>query len=472
MKIDIIIAYVQRYNFGHERDFVPPITGIHLASLTPKQHRVTIYHQQVDAINYETDADLIAISFFSGFANEAFHLASEFKKRNKTVIAGGPHVTFSTSESSQYFDSIIIGEAESIWTKILLDFETGKLKSKYHGDSTNLENIPTPRYDLLSNRFFIKKVIQATRGCPYSCSFCSVPLINPGFRKRPVEDVIKDIVYDNFKHWWQRKIVWFWDDNLTIDRIYIKELLTQMKPLNKWWLTQASVDIAKDDDLLKLMKESGCIGVFLGLETFAEDSILDANKKQNRVSEYKHAIKKLHRHGIAVMAGLITGFDHDTYKSITNMSKSIMQLGIDVPFLSIMTPFVGTEVYSKLKRENRILTERSWDFYNGYNVTYKPKNLSPQELLNAHRELWGKAFSLKNALIRIIRSLIYLKSGAFLLTLFMNAFYGYKRLRKNFPLDMSKKNNPHQKNHLLTNKTSLKELIAQGETSSLSPELQ
>ncbi len=442
MKIDIIIAYVQRYEFGHERDFVPPITGIHLASLTPQKHTVKVYHQQVDAIDFDTDADLIAITFFSGFANEAYRLAAEFRKRKKTVIAGGPHVTFSIEESMPHFDAIVIGEAESIWTAVLNDYENGHLKPTYEGVPTDLKNIPTPRYDLLSNRFFIKKVIQATRGCPYACSFCSVPLINPGFRKRPVEEVIRDIAFDNFKHWWQRKIVWFWDDNLTIDRTYIKTLLTQLKPLKKWWLTQASVDIAKDDELLKQMKESGCIGVFLGLETFGEDSILDANKKQNRVSEYKRAIKKLHQHGIAVMAGLIAGFDHDTYKSITNMSMDIMKLGIDVPFLSIMTPFVGTEVYNQLKAENRIINKRGWEFYNGYNVTYKPHNLTPEALLKAHRELWGKAFSLKNAFRRIIRSAFYLRSGAFLLTLFMNGFYGLKRLRNNFPVDMSKKNTP------------------------------
>jgi radical SAM superfamily enzyme YgiQ (UPF0313 family) len=436
MKIYIIIVYLPRYRRGHEKNFVPPVTGIHLASLTPERYNVDVCHQQVEKIDFDSDADLIALSFFSGFAVEAYRLALEFRKRGKIVIAGGPHVSFCPQESLGHFDSIVTGEAESVWHEILEDFEKGKMKRIYEGVPGNLENLPMPRYDLLSERFFVRKVIQATRGCPYSCSFCTVPLINPGFRKRPVDDVIRDIAYDRFNHWWQRKVVWFWDDNLTIDRKYIKELLTRMIPLKKWWLTQASVDIAKDDILLDLMKRSGCIGVFLGLETFGEGSILDANKKHNRVSEYKNAIKQLHKYGISVMTGLISGFDHDTRESIISMADDMMSIGADVPFLSILTPFPGTKIYSLLRDEKRLIFERGWNYYNGYNVVFNPAEMSANDLLEAHRRLWMISFSLTNTLIRIIRSLFYLRTGAFLLTLFMNGFYGLKGLRRNYPVEM------------------------------------
>lgn len=114
MKIDIIIAYLPRYEFGHEKDFVPPITGIHLAALTPKKYGVRVIHQQVEPIDYNTGAAVIAISFFSGFATAAFNLAREFRKRGKTVIAGGPHVTYNIEESLEHFDAIVVGEAESV----------------------------------------------------------------------------------------------------------------------------------------------------------------------------------------------------------------------------------------------------------------------------------------------------------------------------------------------------------------------
>ncbi len=437
MKIDIIISYINRYKFGHEKDFVPPITGIHLAALTPKEHTVRVFHQQVDEINFNTDAGLIAISFFSGFAPAAFKLAAKFREKGKTVIAGGPHVTFNIEESLNHFDAIVTGEAESVWNKILKDFQNGELKQIYNGEATDLKNIPTPRFDLLSDKFFIKKVIQATRGCPFTCSFCTVPTLNPGFRLRPIDDVIRDASYDSFTFWWQRKVVWFWDDNLTIDRKYISGLLTKMKPLEKWWLTQASLDIAKDENLLDLMKESGCIGVFLGIESFGKDSLDDANKKQNKIENYKIAIKTIRERGIAVMAGFIAGFDHDSAESIEEMSERIMEIGIDVPFLSIMTPFKGTPVYEILKNENRILKDKGWEFYNGYNVAFEPKQITPDELLNAHRNLWKKTFSLKYTIKRILKGIRTLNIGSIFLSTFMNTFYMIKNLKGNYPINMN-----------------------------------
>lgn len=439
MKIDIIIAYMQRYEFGHEKDFVPPITGIHLAALTPAEHTVNVVHQQVQPVNLDSDADLIAISFFSGFAPAAFSLAREFRKRGKTVIAGGPHVTYNVEEGLTYFDAVVTGEAESAWKQLLEDFANGKLSPVYKGVPTDLKDIPTPRFDLLPDKFFIKKVIQATRGCPFSCSFCTVPSLNPGFRLRPVDDVIRDASYNNFKYWWQRKVVWFWDDNLTINRKYIRELLLKLKELNVWWLTQASMDIAKDEELLQLMKESGCIGVFFGIESFGKESLADANKKQNKIDHYKKAISAVHKKGIAVMAGFISGFDHDTRESIEEMADRLMDIGVDVPFLSIMTPFKGTPIHKTFESQGRILKDRDWSFYNGYNVAFMPNHLTPDELLQAHRTLWKDAFSFTKSFRRIVRSFFKLRLGAFYLSLFMNGFYCFKRTVKNYPVDMTKR---------------------------------
>ncbi len=436
MKIDIIIAYIQRYKFGHEMDFVAPITGVHLAALTPKKHTVRVIHQQVDKINYDTDADLVAISFFSGFATEAISVAKKLRANGKRVIAGGPHVTFWPEQSQEHFDSIITGEGESVWNEMLNDAEQGKLQPRYDGSPTDLTTIPTPRYDLLSDRFFIKRVIQATRGCPYRCSFCTVPSLNPGFRLRPVEKVMEDVRYNNFKYWWQRKVAWFWDDNLTVNRRYMNELLTKMIPLKRWWLTQASIDIVNDPALLDLMKASGCIGIFLGIESFDNEALQDANKKQNHIEQYKKAVKELHKRGICVMVGLISGFDSDTPEKIVGMADNLMEIGFDVPFLSILTPYKGTPLYEELESDDRLLKERDWKYYNGYNVAYKPAGMTPSELLDSHRKLWRRAFSLRFSALRILRGLFRLRFGAFLMSLAMNGFYGFKQVTGNIPLDM------------------------------------
>ncbi len=433
MKIDIVVVYQARYTSGHEANFVPPITGIHLAAITPPEHHVRVIHQQVERICFDTGADLIALSFFTGFAAEAYRLADEFRKRGKRVVAGGPHATFSADEVLRHCDSVVIGEAESVWREVLADAAAGQMRKRYIGVSQPLAGIPTPRFDLLPGSFFIRRVIQATRGCPFTCSFCTVPTINPGFRTRPVDEVIRDIRYDRFPHWWQRKIVWFWDDNLTVKRAYIRELLTAMIPLRKWWLTQASMDIGEDNALLDLMQSSGCIGIFFGIESFGAESLRNAHKPQNKIATYRKRIRNLHDRGICVMAGFIAGFDGDTPEAITAMAKQLYDAGVDVPFLSVLTPYPGTPAYAKLVEEGRILTGRGWEFYNGYNVAFQPRHMSPERLLEAHRALWREAFSLKYSVRRIIRSFGRLRWGAFLMCLTMNAFYCLKRLRGNEP---------------------------------------
>lgn len=147
MKIDIIVVYLQRYKTGHEVNFVPPITGIHLAAITPDKHKVRVPHQQVEKVDLNSDADLIALSFFSGFVPEAYRLAGIFKQKGKTVVAGGPHVTYNVEEALQHVDAVITGEAESAWSELLDDLEKGGLKNCYHGSACDMKDLPHLRYD-------------------------------------------------------------------------------------------------------------------------------------------------------------------------------------------------------------------------------------------------------------------------------------------------------------------------------------
>ncbi len=433
MRVDIVVVYVPRYVMGHEKNFTPPLTGIHLAALTPPEHEVRVIHQQVEPVPLDTDADLVALSFFSGFADEAYRLADAFRARGKLVVAGGPHATFWPEETLAHCDAVVCGEAETVWSTVLTDASTGRLKRRYEGEAADLAGIPTPRYDLLPRSFFVQRVVQATRGCPYACSFCSVPQLNPGYRMRPVEEVLRDVRYDAFPRWWQRKIVWFWDDNLTINRPYIKELLRAMQPLNRWWLTQASMDIAEDPELLSLMANSGCIGVFFGIETFGDAALRAAHKPQNQVARYRRAIAALHQRGVCVMAGFVAGFDGDTPEDIVRMAEQLDEIGVDVPFISILTPYRGTPLHAHLEASGRLLPGRGADYYNGYNVAFEPQGMSSTALLAAHRALWRRAFSPRRVTRRLARAARQLRPGAFWMSAAMNGFYGLKRIRGNLP---------------------------------------
>lgn len=282
MRVRIVVSYVPRYRRGHRWHFVPPVTGMHLAALTPPEHEVELVHEQVRDVPIARDVDVVAISFFSGFARQAYRVADAYRAIGVKVIVGGPHVSYWVDEALAHADVVVVGEAESVWARVLDDVAQGRAEKVYRGEPVPLEGIPTPRYDLLEDRFLVRRVMQATRGCPFSCSFCTVPDLNPGFRVRPVDDVVRDIESTHFERWWQDKVVWFWDDNLLVSRRWAKDLLRAMRGLDRWWLTQASIDIVKDRELLSLMEQSGCSGIFLGIESLDDADLKSVDKRQNK----------------------------------------------------------------------------------------------------------------------------------------------------------------------------------------------
>jgi radical SAM superfamily enzyme YgiQ (UPF0313 family) len=433
MRIRIIVSYVPRYRRGHRFDFVPPVTGIHLAAITPSNWDVEVVHEQVRSVPLVADVDAVAISFFSGFARRAYAVADTYRKLGVTVIMGGPHATFWVEEALEHADVVVTGEAESVWPEVLRDVERGAPKPVYRGTAEPLTGLPTPRYDLLEPAFLVPRVLQATRGCPFSCRFCTVPSLQPGFRVRPIEDVVRDVATSHFRHWWQDRVVWFWDDNLLVQRRWAKELLGELAGLDRWWLTQASIDIVRDRALMDRMERSGCIGVFLGIESFDVEALASVDKRQNKVASYRDAVAALHDRGICVMAGFVSGFDNQTPEAIVRVADQLQELEFDVPFLSILTPFRGTPLFDEQLADGRILEDRTWDHYNGYNVAFEPKRMTPGQLLTAHRRLWNRAFQPSYVAARLARAVRQLRPGGALLSATMNGFYGLKQATGNEP---------------------------------------
>jgi len=218
-----------------------------------------------------------------------------------------------------------------------------------------------------------------------------------------------------------------------VRRVWAKQLLRELAGLNRWWLTQVSIDIVKDTELLDLMQRSGCIGIFLGIESLDDRDLRSVGKFQNHADQYCEAIARLHDRGICVMAGFISGFDDQRPETIIATADRLNEMGVDVPFLSILTPFRGTPLYAQLLSSDRILMDRDWPHYNGYNVAFHPAQMSPEELLDAHRGLWRRAFGPKAVSERIQRGSRQLNRGAKWLSFTMNSFYGLKRLTGNIP---------------------------------------
>ncbi|MDP4183112.1 MAG: radical SAM protein [Bacillota bacterium] len=376
------------------------VTMPYLASLTPSSW--TVYHvdEECEKIDYNIDVDLVGITFHTPSANHAYSISEVFRKKGTPVVLGGPHTTLIPDEAQKHADSIVIGEADDIWTQLLDDFVRGELKKFYRQEKiSSLENRPFSRKDLFHRRDMSNGILVATRGCPNKCEFCSLSVMYSNvFRKRPVDDVARE--YASFRG----KVVIFWDDNITADLKYAKQLFKAITPYKKWWSSQASIHAGSDDELLELAAKSGCKQLFIGIESVSQNSLNYVNKSFNRVDEYYKIINKIHSYGISVQVGIVFGFDHDNIDIFSQTMDFLESAGIQNATFNILTPYPGTPLFHRLESEGRILTY-DWDKYNGRtDVVFEPKNMSREQLLDGFNMVNKQFYSLKSITKRLVKS--------------------------------------------------------------------
>ncbi len=405
MNVEIIGVWESQYDGVNKNNAYATLTPSYLAALLPSEVNVTVRDEQVLPVDYDIDVDLVAITFLISNAPHAYEIADRFRKRGTRVVMGGFHASALPEEALEHADAVVIGEAEYVFPEIIEDLKRGNLKRIYKSSKLHsLKGLPKPRYDLIDKDFIINHPVQATRGCPFRCSFCSVITFYPGLRVRPIDEVIRDIVEFEGRNYLQNKMITFMDNNLVSNKKYAKELFRTMIPLKKWWASQLSIDMANDKELMRLAARSGCIGVYIGLETFSQKNIKKIGKHQNKISDYKRAIKTFHEYGIYVMTSLIIGLDEDTVESIRKIPDIVQELGIDYPYLHILTPLYGTELFDQFVRENRILT-KDWSRYNFLNAVFQPKNMSVDELHSTYLEIYKEIHTVSKTFCRVFKDL-------------------------------------------------------------------
>ena len=393
------------------------ITMPYLASRVPRSWEVIHVDEEAEDIDWNIDPHVVGITFHTPSAFHAYDIAARFRSRGTCVAMGGPHVTLLPEEASQHADAIFVGEAEGLWEDFLKSFETGSYLRVYRQTGVpSLENIPEARKELFHRNDYTRGVLFATRGCPGQCDFCTIAVMyRHKFRRRPVAEVAAE--YASFKG----NVIIFWDDNIAGDVKYAKELFRAIAPYRKWWSSQASIHAGRDDEFLEAAAHSGCKQLFLGLESLCQQSMTEVNKGFNRVEEYAAIIKRVHSHGIAVQAGIVFGFDHDTPEIFKNTIDFLEEAGVQNATFNILTPFPGTPLFRKMEAEGRILT-RDWRRYNSRDdVVYQPKRMSVAELLAGYRYANERFYSLASAAKRLSRSRVQLWW-----TLPLNLAYGYR----------------------------------------------
>jgi radical SAM superfamily enzyme YgiQ (UPF0313 family) len=376
-----------------------------LAAMTPEHYDIKIVDDETEPLPTEPVPDLVGITTLVSTINRAYEIADFYRSKGAAVVMGGTYATFMPTEVLEHADSVLIGEAEGQWRGLLRDFEDGLLKPEYtNPEPPAFKTSVVPRWDLVKVKDVMTLGVQTTRGCPYNCEFC---LVNKMFgrrvRFRDVDDVIKEIVSLPIKK------LFFVDDNLTINKRYAKELMAKLKPLKISWVCQSSIDVAKDDELLKEMVDAGCLSILIGFESLNPDSLKETNKRHNKIETYEAAIKKIHSFGINVLASFVVGFDADTVESFDHIRAFADKTDIVYTMLSVLSAAPGTDLWQRMEREGRLYGVQR-DYINGAFPCMHYNRISQSQLLDTYFASLREMYSYESLLPRARR---LFGSGAF-----------------------------------------------------------
>jgi radical SAM superfamily enzyme YgiQ (UPF0313 family) len=401
-------GYRKGYLLRRESKQAPLGLGI-VASLTPPGWSVKILDENFKEFRYR-EADLVGITAVTASVNRAYEIAAMYRSKGIPVVLGGIHASSLPDEALRYVDSVVIGEAEGSWARLLADFDNGSLQKTYTSALSNLKNTPPARHDLFHPGYFFAS-IQTSRGCPMDCEFCSVPSFNGHqYRLRDPESVVDEIA--SVPH----SLLYFVDDNIIgynksaeDHAVAIFEGMIR-RNLKKEWFAQASLNIIEKPELLKLARKSGCRMLLIGIEAENAEALKDSNKKVNLrlgVDNYKKAFRMIHRQGITVLGAFIYGMDSDTTEALNNRTRYMITSSVDVIQASVMTPLPGTRLFEKFKKENRLLCHdfpKDWQHFHFSDVVFDPALMTPKELAESTNRAYQKICSMQTLRRKFIRT--------------------------------------------------------------------
>lgn len=376
-----------------------------LAALTPEDIDVVMYDDRMEEIPYDRPTDVVAITVETFTARRAYEISEEFRRRGVKTVMGGMHAMLIPEEVEEHCDAVIVGDAEPVWETVLRDCENNTLKKRYEvvQPLCPQQNVITRR-DIFEGKGYLPiTLLQFSRGCNHTCNFCASSVYFKAHHYcRPVEDVIKEIKAQ------KRKLLFFVDDNIVCNHEKAKELFRALIPLKIRWVSQGSMDMLKDKELMELMVKSGCLGLVIGFESISPDCISEMNKYTNKKgsdSMYEKEIKELRKWGLQTWAAFTVGHDGDTVESIRATCDFAIKNKFTFAAYNILMPYPNTPLYEKLKAEGRLLYDGKWWLHEDYRFNYcsiVPKNMTPDELTEISFDCRKRFNSLKSIITRAL----------------------------------------------------------------------
>lgn len=374
----------------------PPLGLLTIVSLLRNDHHVELENENIQEIHYEDTPDIVGISVTVDTLPRAIRIAQKFRKKGCKVIAGGIHITTASETIPENtFDVLCIGAAEGTWPQIIQDFQNHELKSVYRCQKPLTgKQIISPAYDFLKKgEYLYCNVIHTSRGCPFRCDFCYNSAAAHHYVNREIKDVLADIKAVRSRH------IMFIDDNFAGNPKWTKQFLKTIMPMHLKWSAAVSINAAYDEELLDLMKKSGCQSLFIGFESVNPVSVNGVHKIQNHTQDYEKAVRAIHARGIMINASFVFGLDGDTPETFRTTLDWIVKNKIETVTSHILTPYPGTALYDRMKAEGRILTD-NLSLYNTAHVVYQPKGMTKKELYQGYLQIYKDIYSLKNIMLR------------------------------------------------------------------------
>ncbi|HEY5898982.1 MAG TPA: radical SAM protein [Burkholderiales bacterium] len=379
---------------------LPSLGLLTLAGMTPSDVEVSYLEvpdlAALDDLPGEFDA--VAISSFSAQIREAYALADRYRAAGSKVILGGLHVSALPAEAREHADAIVIGEGEPSWPALVGDLRAGELQPVYdsRGRSFDLAHAPMPRFELLEVGRYNRLTVQTQRGCPFRCEFCAASIrLSPTYKVKPVDKVIGEI--RRIKSIWPHPFIEFADDNSFVNKAHAKRLLRALAREKVRWFTESDISIAEDEELLALMRDSGCAQVLIGLESASLSGLegleRKANWKARQVHRYLEAIERIQAHGITVNGCFILGLDGCGPESFDEVLRFVKQSGLFEVQVTLQTAFPATPLYHRLQKEGRLLRPAAWELCTLFDVNFVPARLSVAELESGFRRLVKELYS-------------------------------------------------------------------------------
>lgn len=373
---------------------LPSLALLTLAGLTPDPVEVSYLEvpdlASVDGLPGGFDA--VAIASYTARIKDAYALAARYRAAGTKVVLGGLHVTALPEEARRHADSIVLGEAETVWPRVVADLRCGRLRPVYdaRGETFDLARAPMPRFDLLDIGRYNRLTVQTQRGCPFACEFCASSIrLAPRFKVKPVERVIAEI--RRIKDIWPVPFIEFADDNTFANRSHGKRLLRALAKEKVRWFTETDVSVADDDELLDLMQDAGCAQVLIGLEAPGEPALrgleMKSDWKARRAGTYAESIRRIQDRGISVNGCFILGLDGQDAGSFAEVARFVRDSGLFDVQVTLQTPFPGTPLYRRLQAEGRLLRRDAWERCTLFDVTFQPLRMSVGELEAGFRSL-------------------------------------------------------------------------------------